>query len=375
MSLVRALDNMVSWLRARYDRLIALVVFGGLLGSLLFLAVRIGRLQRDEAAFRRKVEGLVPTYPQAAPMNPEPFRRAAELVQNPPQITGWTNALTVPEIRVWCVDCGRPIAFNAETCPFCLAVQPPLPGKDWGRDSDRDGIPDLAEQQLGLDPRNPADASEDADGDLFSNLDEFLEQTDIRDAKVYPAIEKFIELEKIDAIPFSLLFKSYMRGAKTYTFQINTRRGGRTYFAKLGEEIDGFQLMTFNLNVTTGATAVAGGREDRSELVLKKGERTITLIVGQDKKYDDYTCHFRFRLTDTAIRCKVGDTFELRPGRTYEAMRVDTASDSVVIGRAGDGVEFIVGKAGTRPVSANLAPPPVRASADGQPVVERLGDH
>lgn len=372
---MRALDNIVSWLRARYDRLIAFVVFAGLLGSLLVLAVRIGRLQRDEAAFQRKVDGLVPTYPHAARMDPEPFERAAELVQNPPQIAGWTNALTVPEIRVWCIDCRRPILFSAEICPFCDAVQPPLPNKDWGRDSDRDGIPDLAEQQLGLDPRNPADAREDADGDLFSNLDEFREKTDIHNPKNYPAIEKFIELEKVDAIPFSLLFKSYMRGREAYIFQLNTRRGGQTYFAKLGEEVDGFKLMTFNLNVTTGAAAVAGGREDRSELVLRKGERAISLIVGQDQKYDEYTCHFRFRLTGDTIACKVGEQFELRPGRAYEAMRVDTSSDSVVIRRLGDGVKFSVGKAGSHAVPAGPTPASVPAAADGQPGVDRVGDH
>jgi hypothetical protein len=345
---------MVVWLRARYDRVLALAVFAALLGSLLFLALRIGRLQRDEAAFQRRIDGLRPTHPHAVILDAAPFERAAEMVRNPPQIADWTNALTAPEIRVWCVDCSRPIPFPAETCPFCSAAQPPT--EDWGRDSDGDGIPDLAEQELKLDPLNPADAREDADGDLFSNVDEYREKTDLRDPADYPAIEKFLHIEKVDAVPFSLLFKSYMKGAKGYTFQINTRKGGRTHFSKLGEEVDGFKLAHFTLNVTTGATAVAGGREDRSELTLNKSGRSITLAVGRDQQYDEYTCHLRFRLTDQAIACKVGERFDLRPGRSYEAMRVDTAADTVVIRRVADGREFHVTKAGVPGAAAAVQP-------------------
>lgn len=45
-------------------------------------------------------------------------------------------------------------------------------------DADGDGIPDEWEVRYGLDPNNPDDASNDADGDGLSNLDEFLSLTD-----------------------------------------------------------------------------------------------------------------------------------------------------------------------------------------------------
>jgi hypothetical protein len=45
-------------------------------------------------------------------------------------------------------------------------------------DTDKDGMPDLWEQQYGLDFLNPADAAEDPDNDGLTNLDEYLAGTD-----------------------------------------------------------------------------------------------------------------------------------------------------------------------------------------------------
>ncbi|WP_129775621.1 outer membrane protein assembly factor BamB family protein [Peristeroidobacter soli] len=53
-------------------------------------------------------------------------------------------------------------------------------------DSDRDFISDGQEVQYGLDPRNAADALEDADGDGFSNRQEYWAGTDLRNATSVP---------------------------------------------------------------------------------------------------------------------------------------------------------------------------------------------
>ncbi|MDP0500082.1 MAG: polysaccharide lyase [Verrucomicrobiota bacterium JB022] len=44
-------------------------------------------------------------------------------------------------------------------------------------DSDNDGMPDEWEIRYGLDPHNPADAAEDADGDGYTNIEEYLNGT------------------------------------------------------------------------------------------------------------------------------------------------------------------------------------------------------
>lgn len=49
-------------------------------------------------------------------------------------------------------------------------------------DTDGDGIPDTFETAHGLDPNNPADAALDSDGDGFTNLQEYLANTDPQSA-------------------------------------------------------------------------------------------------------------------------------------------------------------------------------------------------
>ena len=41
-------------------------------------------------------------------------------------------------------------------------------------DTDRDGMPDAYESRVGLDPNDPSDAAMDADGDGYTNVEEYL---------------------------------------------------------------------------------------------------------------------------------------------------------------------------------------------------------
>jgi hypothetical protein len=68
--------------------------------------------------------------------------------------------------------------------PLHWAAASPTPGGEnrfAELDSDGDGIPDSAEDAMGLDRNNPADAALDADGDGATNLQEYLAGTDHRD--------------------------------------------------------------------------------------------------------------------------------------------------------------------------------------------------
>jgi hypothetical protein len=65
-------------------------------------------------------------------------------------------------------------------------------------DSDNDGMPDIYETQYGFDPNNPDDADEDADGDGFTNLEEYLAGTSPRDDTLYP-----VRPQVVKSMPFS----------------------------------------------------------------------------------------------------------------------------------------------------------------------------
>ncbi len=45
-------------------------------------------------------------------------------------------------------------------------------------DTDRDGMPDEWEQRFGLDPEDPSDNNADADGDVYTNIEEYINGTD-----------------------------------------------------------------------------------------------------------------------------------------------------------------------------------------------------
>ncbi len=63
------------------------------------------------------------------------------------------------------------------------------PGSD-SADSDGDGMPDEWEESFELDPNDPTDATEDPDDDSFNNLEEYQSNTNPRDSESFPGSEE-----------------------------------------------------------------------------------------------------------------------------------------------------------------------------------------
>jgi hypothetical protein len=316
--------------------------------SLFYLAVRIGTIRGMEAEFDRSIAAACTVrHPEASVVSSSRFERAQALLRAPPTFSTWSNLLTVPETRVWCLNekCRRPIRMFTARCPFCREEQVTTGHVRPGVDSDADGILDDDERSLGLQPLNADDAAEDLDGDLFSNLVEFRAGTDLRDKRSHPDMEPYLEVEAIEPIPFQFVFKSYMQGVSNVVFALNTRDDGETYFRRLGEEIEGFTVDAFR-QVVTQSTSEAWRRTDRSELVLRSGEKRIPLVYGEGVKYVDYQVTFVLRLNDTRMKARVGERFKLPSDVEYEVMdSVDTVGRSAVLRRLPDGKRFTIGRA------------------------------
>ncbi|GIX07428.1 MAG: pectate lyase [Candidatus Poribacteria bacterium] len=62
--------------------------------------------------------------------------------------------------------------------PTAVGGWPPLQSEPAPPDTDSDGMPDAWEEGFGLDPQDPADGSQDRDGDGYTNIEEYLNGTD-----------------------------------------------------------------------------------------------------------------------------------------------------------------------------------------------------
>ena len=150
----------------------------------------------------------------------------------------------VPEVRVWCVKCRKPIPAEAEECPLCGEKQPSKRNDvvDAGLDSDGDGLPDLWEREHGFNPLDEKDAALDFDGDTFSNLEEFLAKTDPRDKNSHPDLMGFLRVASIEAARLPLVFRATQNmGGGNYKCQFNyfdkELKAQKTLFVKVGDVI------------------------------------------------------------------------------------------------------------------------------------------
>lgn len=154
------------------------------------------------------------------------------------------NGFFVPEVRVWCVECRKPIPLESRKCPLCGKEQPTKKEvrDDPSTDSDGDGLPDIWERKYGLNPFDPSDAALDSDGDTFSNTEEFVASTDPANPQSHPDTFAYLRVESIEAARLPLLFRaeSHMGGGN-YKCQFNyfDKELGKTksLFVKVGEPI------------------------------------------------------------------------------------------------------------------------------------------
>jgi len=277
----------------QYDKALAVLVLLGLLLS-LFLLARFGTESRAlEQRHRQAVDDLKPKHAVATPQDMTCYDQALRDLHHPLKVELSTNdvGIFIPERRVWCVDCHYPIPYAAEICPFCKAHQPveneaPDVSK---KSSGNDGIPDYWRIKHFGHPLGSADdhslASDDADGDGFSNLDECRLGTNPRDPFDHPDYTTVMKVASVKgkAFPFVFTSATTMPGGKSKC-AFNMKGEDRTLWAEDGQPIGktGLTLVKCTRRTERRPNPALGGLMtdvDVSEVLLQRSEDQKTFVL------------------------------------------------------------------------------------------------
>ena len=223
------------------------------------------------------------------------------------------------------MHCGKPIPFNALVCPFCKEDQPPVMNPE-EVDSDGDGMPDKYEQRLGLNALYHGDAIEDIDGDGFTNIEEFNARTNPTNAESAPTPAAKLRVLRVGTNPFKLRFVGIQTLPNGDRFQLNLKTLTRSYFVKIGDEVDGFTVARYNPDDAEGPM-----------LLLEKDNKMIRLIKGKAITQYELFANLVFLINREVFRVKVGDAVTLK-GVEYKV--VDIKRDRIFIKdvKSGQGV-------------------------------------
>ena len=209
------------------------------------------------------------------------------------------------EKRITCCNaaCGKatPEKRDADknlVCAFCGFTQE-VAKVEQVLDADGDGLPDAWERKYGLNPQSAADAQADADGDGFTNFEEFQAKTDPTDKTSHPDYLDSLQLQlplKETHLPFVFIAANKIPAGWRCTFfdaaqKDDYGRLGRTFTALPDEEIgkSGYVLKGFEQK--EAKRAIKGGqgmtkRVDVSEATLerKSDGKKLTLVIAESKK-------------------------------------------------------------------------------------------
>lgn len=192
--------------------------------------------------------------------------------------------------RVFCGFCHRPMLSVAKACPFCgkepVVEEVPVVVVD----TDGDGMPDEWEKKFGLDFNDPANASQDKDGDEFTDLEEFTAGTDPTNKSDHPDYCESLALQlPLVETKLSFFFEKVMQIPAGYRFYFKDPsakndygKRGVTYTPMAGDEIGttGYVVISYNPKQETVKLAAAAGEKAMTKTV---DASTATIERKSDK--------------------------------------------------------------------------------------------
>ncbi len=270
-----------NFFQAHWDWLVLIAGLVALAVSVVFLLPALGKSPDTEAErFDAQLGAVRPAHEGVAAADLGVLKKAFTLMKTPPklrEVDAKKANFLASERRILCQNgdaaskqkaCGKPIPADSEICPLCGVKQNVVKVEV---DTDHDGMPNAWEKKYGFNPEDPADAAQDADGDGFTNLEEYQAGTDPRDANSHPDYLDFLAVSgelRHTELPF--YFNDYQQLPKGYRYVF--QRIGKTGYdskvsAKMNEEI-----ASMDGRIKTGWKVTGFTR--KTEQVAIKGSKT-----------------------------------------------------------------------------------------------------
>lgn len=213
--------------------------------------------------------------------------------------------LLCPYYSSQCPHCESiiPIAdFNNKKCSICGCVLSPLGQEqiDLEKDTDGDGISDVKEVELGLNPNDPSDAEADLDKDGFANIFEYKRGTNLKDPKSHPPTAFRLFVESIDRKKLRFFLKKITRkGESKEKWDIQTvewvpeKRRMDDKFRKIGSEmiIEGsvykiIDIIPKEKELFDDKTGVKTS-EDASQILIQTGKEEPIIVNMKSDAYEN----------------------------------------------------------------------------------------
>lgn len=195
-----------------------------------------------------------------------------------------------------------------------------------------------------LDYSAPDIKDQDPDNDRFTNLEEFLAQTDPTNDKAVPPYYTKLKLTKFIPEPFRLKFSGDSGDGET--FIVNARDAkSRTQFLKLGDMVAGtpYKVLSYEKKTDNRNDMEV----DVSVLTVENTKTGAKIPLVYNKEADDPTSYgeFLYLYDNSKIRQKKDDEFTLPPDASKKYKLIDISAQEAVIEDLGSGQKFRIGKA------------------------------